>query len=492
MNPRTTGLLILVAAALGAFVYLYEVRGGAQRDEAARAAKHLFPGVKTSDVSWISLTTTDGKPARVERHDGAWQLVEPLHFPGDAVNLDGIAAGVAELTSEMEIKDPQAPEIYGIDGTSHSVRFGADGKEYELRIGKKSPVGSNTYVASAAEPHRIFTVSTYRTANLERSADDLRDRRVVRFDRASIVAIDARWPGGFVRLQRGDDGWKLVEPISGPADETTVDTLLSNLSYLRADSFNDAPGPDAKTGLDKPAFDVTLSAKPPAEGGEPPRFHLTLGKDENGKRLARGDEPSLYVVAAPRLDDYPRSLAAYRFKELTRYVATDAKSVELVFESPGQSKVTERFEQGDAGWQGSPELVDPGKMARLVAELARLKGSDVLLDAAKDGDLAKLGLAPPRVTIRVFGAAAGGAAAPELGVLEIGSDPDGKGAAARTPSVALVYRLAPGVSEWLPTSLESFRKDFVLKPGEAPKSDAEATPLPPELEPGSDTAQPHP
>jgi hypothetical protein len=218
---------------------------------------------------------------------------------------------------------------------------------------------------------------------------------------------------------------------------------------------------------------------------------LTLGKDENGKRVARGDQPSLYVVSAQRLDDFPRSLAAYRFKELTRYVATDAKAVELVFESPGEAKMTERFEHGETGWQGSPELVDPGKIARLVAELARLKANDVLRDSAKEDDLAKLGLAPPRVTVRVFGAAAGDGVAPELGVLEIGTDPDGQGPAARAPSVPLVFRLAPSVLEWLPTSLASFRKDFVLKPGEVPASDAEATPLPP-LEPGDDAAQPNP
>ena len=28
MNPRTTGILVLVAAALGAFIYFYEIQGG--------------------------------------------------------------------------------------------------------------------------------------------------------------------------------------------------------------------------------------------------------------------------------------------------------------------------------------------------------------------------------------------------------------------------------------------------------------------------------
>ena len=37
MNPKTTGILFLVAAALAAFVYLYEIRG----EEGRRAAEEF-------------------------------------------------------------------------------------------------------------------------------------------------------------------------------------------------------------------------------------------------------------------------------------------------------------------------------------------------------------------------------------------------------------------------------------------------------------------
>ena len=486
MNPRATGFLFLLAAALAAFVYLYEVRGGEQRKEAEQVAKRMFPGVQASDVAWIVLTTNDGSASRVERKDGAWQVVEPVAFPGDAVNLDGISASLVDLTSEKEIEGAQAPEVYGIDATSRVVRFGAGGKEYELRLGKKSPVGSSTYAATGEQPGRVVTIPTYRATNLERSLDDLRERRILNFDRTSIVAIEVRWPEGHASLERSDAGWKLLEPISGPADEATVDTLLSNLGYLRADSFEDAPGSDARTGLDRPAFEVTLSGKAGVDGKAPPVFHLVFGAEENGKRLVRALQPSLYRVAAQRLEELPRTLAAYRFKELARFVATDAKTVELALRDDAGSLLEEKIEQGDAGWTGSPEAVDPGKAARLVAELARLRGSDIASESASETELAKLGLEPPRARIRVLGAAAGEIAPALLGAVDVGADPDGKGPYARTPSSSVVYRLAPTVKDWLPTSPESFRSVFTAKPapqsepaleGESPDaSDAAASP----------------
>ena len=87
MNPRVTGIAFLLAAALFAFVYFYEIRGEAGRKQAEEATRRLFPGVEADDVEWIALTTSDGVSARIERRDDAWVLTEPVAFPGDAFAL---------------------------------------------------------------------------------------------------------------------------------------------------------------------------------------------------------------------------------------------------------------------------------------------------------------------------------------------------------------------------------------------------------------------
>ena len=62
MNPRTTGILFLIAAALGAFVYFYEIQGKEERLEAEARQKRLFPDVEADAVEWIELTSSDGQP----------------------------------------------------------------------------------------------------------------------------------------------------------------------------------------------------------------------------------------------------------------------------------------------------------------------------------------------------------------------------------------------------------------------------------------------
>ncbi len=488
MNPRTTGVLLLVAAALAAFVYVYEVRGGEERRDAEQAAKRIFPGIAATDVSWIELTTTDGQAARAERQDGAWRVVSPVAFPGDGVNLDGIAAGLADLVSETQIESPQAPEIYGIGASGRVVRFGAAGAEHELRIGKKAPVGSTTYVVSRAQPERVVTIPTYRATNLERSLDDLRDRRVLDFDRSSIHTVEARWPGGHVRAERGDGGWILVEPPSGRADDATLDTLLSNLSYLRADSFEDSPPPDERAGLVEPAFAATLATRPGEGGAAPTEFRVAFGAESGGKRLVRGMQPSLYRVPAQRMEDLPRTVTAYRFKEVASFSATDAKTVEITLRGDSAAALEEKLVHDDSGWKGEPEAIEPGKAARLVAELAHLRAADIVDEDAGEDELARLGLVPPRASLRVLGSADGAAAPPVLAKIDVGIDPGDPGPVVRDPSSRVIYRLAPSARDWLPADPEGFRRIFAAKPDGAGDGGSEADMLPEGAEPIEDGA----
>ena len=62
-----------------------------------------------------------------------------------------MASALAQITSETAIEDPQAASVYGLDADEREVRFSAGGEERALRIGDKTPVGSNSYVSVVGE-----------------------------------------------------------------------------------------------------------------------------------------------------------------------------------------------------------------------------------------------------------------------------------------------------------------------------------------------------
>jgi len=324
VNPKTTGILFLVAAALAAFVYFYEIRGEEGRREAEEAEKRLFANFEADDVEALALTTSDGASVRAERREGGWEIVAPLVFPGDDFAFDAMAAALARIVGETAIEDPQEASVYGLDADEREVRFSASGEERALRIG-------------------VYSVPTYGVNSFAKAFDDLRDKRVLDFDREAVKRIEASWPDGRVVLERGDAGWTVVQPVEGPADEEAVDGLLSDLSFLRASGFADDPPPDEETGLDRPAFAVRLSGPASGEGGEALDAALAIGsRSDERSRLARAARTTLYRIFEDRLEDFPTAVAAYRDRQLAAFEESDAKRLDILFHSAGGESVTIR------------------------------------------------------------------------------------------------------------------------------------------------------
>lgn len=478
MNPRTTLWLFLATAALGAFVWFYQVQGASRRQEAEEQQKRLFPELVSEDVQAIAFTTTDGREVRLAFGDRGWRLVEPLDFAADETAVTGMASALAQLASEGRIpgEDAQAPEVYGLAEGARQVRFGGAELEHVLQVGKNTPVGSNSYVRVDERPD-VYTVATYRVSSFEKALDELRETRVLRFDRAAVQSLEASWPGGSVALEKVDDAWRLTAPLEAPADERTVDDLLADLSFLRAESFLDEPDPAVAAAFAEPAFEVRLRGAPPEEGGEAPVWELAIGAPlEGAQRAVRGAGGALATIPAERLDDLPRKLALYRYRTLADFVASDAQRLELIFHPEEGEPVRIEASRSDVGWTSEPEPIASAKAARVVAELARLRASDILAESLGPEELAGVGLTPPRVVLRAFGEGADDA--PLLGEVALGNF-DADGIVAESPDSEVIYRLDYELAEHLPVSLDAFRNRFLSQAEpEAAAPDAIETPEP--------------
>ncbi len=466
VNPRNTAILAVLAALLGAFIWFYEIQGEDARAKAEDAEKQLFAGVETDDVTAIVLRTTDGHDARLERDaegDG-WRLVEPLPFAADTLTADGLASSLAELASEAVFDDPEPLAAYGLD-TDPALHFEVGDTRHALRIGDKTPVGGNTYLAAEGDA-RVFAAATWRVTALDKTLLDLRDRSVLDFDRDAVRGLRASWDGGEVALVREGEVWKLVEPIASDADSNAVDGLLSNLQFLRADGFVDDPGLDEATGLDAPLFAIELDL---GEGAEPVRMAVS-SVAQGALRQVRGQaEGALYLIPEARAADFPRDVVAYRFKQLADFPVSDARDFEIHFGgTSGSDSVTGT--RGDQGWTVTPRAMAPGLAARLVSELAMLEAADIAADAMGPDELAELSLSPPAVEIRVRGGADG--ADDVLADVSLGGADPSRGIAAMRAGDPVVYWLDFELAEHLPVSREAFANRFVAEQDEtAPDPD---------------------
>ena len=290
MNPKSTFILFVVAAALGSFVYFYEIAGEDERLAADEAQKRVVVGVEPDDVETIALTTTDGVAVATRRIDGGWQVVEPLEYPADPFVLDAMAAAIAQMGGATPIEDAQALEVYGLDALEREVRFRTGAGERALRIGDTTPLGAKSYV-TLVDSESVFTVPSTGVRAFAKSFDDIREKKLLDFDREAVEHIAVDWPDGGVVIQRSDSGerrWHMVQPVAGPADDETVAKLLSTLAFLRADGFVDDPPSDEVAGLARPMFSVRLTGSAAGAAVEPFEATLAIGsRSQDGARLAR-------------------------------------------------------------------------------------------------------------------------------------------------------------------------------------------------------------
>lgn len=487
MSWRNTLVLLAVAVLLGAGIWLSNRRESEQQ-EAEEQAKRLFGALEAGQVEWVALTTSDGREARLARQEGAWRMTGPVDFPADPTAADAIAGALARLTSEAVIEDPEPPAVYGLGEGVRIVRFAAKGQEHELRLGKKTPVGSSHYAATGAgEGAPVYTVAAFATTAFDKALDDLRERRPLRFEREAVTRIEADWTGGRAVVEKQDGRWKLVEPFAGEADEDTIETLLSDLAFLRAAGFVDEPPPPAEVGLDAPEYRVVLIGTA-AEGKPAPRWELAIGSViEPNARAGKAAEPALYKIPVDRFEKLPKKVEAFRFKQLSQFVASDAERFELIFPDLAAARqgasevVTITGTRTDEGWETTPEPMAAGLAARMVAELSRLDAAGIAADEVGPQELAGLGLSPPHATIRVYGkpevpegtAGADEGAAALLADLQLGVQ-DGDRIIARRADRPTIFRLDAAKAEDVPVSLEAFRNRFVSK--EAPAEETESPP----------------
>jgi hypothetical protein len=502
MNPRTTGLLLLAALGLGAFLWFYEIGGEPGRLEAEQASKRLFPGLEADDVTWIALRTSDGADARFELRDGKWQIVAPIAFPADPA-VARMAEALATVTSEATYENPQPDAEYGLDdGAAKIVRFGAGETEHALRTGKNTPVGSNVY-ARAGDSGPVHTIASYRATAFARTLADLRDKQIASFDPTAIRSVEASWPGERVALARaakpegeespeGGGEWQMTEPLATRADGEAIDALIATLSFLRADGFVDAPSAAQRALLAPPDFEVTLRS---GDAQAAPIALAVSRPDQGDKRLVRASGDVLYEIPATRISDFPRKVAAYRERTLSAFAATEAQQLDFFFHSPDGDPVAIRAERGEAGWTSTPEPFAPDQLASVVSELSQLAADDIVAESMGEQQLEKLGLSPPNTIITVLGptpaapadakeAAEGGSeplppSAPRLAELHLGNlTPEG--VAVRAAGNPIVYRLDLETADRLPVNLEAFRTRFSAPPPEPAPAEPPGLPgLPP-------------
>ena len=258
---RNTIIIVLLAAALGAFVYFYEIKSGKPRDEVADKSVPAF-AFKPEDVTAVTLTNA-GKTVVAERSNGKWSITAPLITEADQSSLDQFVQDFAGLKFQDTRKlTPENVKEFGLAEPKTMTEFKLkSGETHRVLFGDKDFTGSSCYVkVDQMTDAGLIAVPMMLTA--QKSFNDLRDRHILSLKAEDITRLRIKNPNLTLAAEKGADGkWTAQEPVNKKGKEVNESKALTSWVTTIAQEVFDDPSAEIKAKAAKTVVEAQLTGK---------------------------------------------------------------------------------------------------------------------------------------------------------------------------------------------------------------------------------------
>src|SRR5919106_664137 len=393
MRWQTTAVLALLLAILGGFYYVYEVRWGPGREEAAARKGRVF-SADTNDVTTVELKR-GGESVKLQREGEHWQLLEPVKARGSRSAVDELLANVLTAKIDREIDpNPTSTTDFGLDKPAAEVTLTLkDGKALGLLLGAKNPTGVWVYARERDKP-AVFVLGESVLRNATKPVADFRDRTILAFDAKEVSGFEIVLPDQTLAVEGEPRAWRITRPVPLRADNQTVTEFLDRLTGQKVREFvAEAPPARDAYGLERPVR-ITVHT-----GRDKDRVSRTLllGKVDAAKKgvyAMRGGESSVLLLPDEVWNQVPKNVGVLRNKSVVQVERDTLTRLEI--ESP-KGSVTVARDDGD--WKIVAPQALPADQVEVGAVLTKL--NDLRAQAFLSEDAAGIAryLAKPQVRV---------------------------------------------------------------------------------------------
>ncbi|MGO8788334.1 MAG: DUF4340 domain-containing protein [Terriglobia bacterium] len=249
-------------------------------------------GVEYKGTSW----TLEKNP------EGVWDLVLPPSVRADRFTVDGLVSQLRGLTMQtIASEDKKKSGDYGFGSPELRLQLtGSDGTQ-TIMVGKKEKDAERYFATnSALEP--VFTLNSDFITQFKKSQADLREKDLFSFSAFDVKHAEVDTPKGHWVFDRQGTQWKETAPKAKTVNSDKMDTFLTHLRDMRADSFPKS-GSLADFGLAKPAYRFNI------ESGEKNTTEIVEAA-KSGDRIysRRSTDPLPSELSKTALDDVEKSL----------------------------------------------------------------------------------------------------------------------------------------------------------------------------------------
>ena len=366
---RFRGLLVAVVllAALGVGLYF------SNKEKAAEAAKPpsdtppKILALTDGDITKIALKKKGADETILEKTNGKWQLTAPKPYPADQDAVSQLVTSAANVSSDRVVEDKASNlSAYGLNSPSLELDItGKGGKVSKLEIGDDTPTNSGAYAMLAGDP-RVFTVASFVKTGIDKSANDLRDKRLLSFDQDKLSRVELMAKKEDIEFGRDKDQWQIVKPKPLRAEGLQVDEMLRKLKDAKMDltlSDDDAKKAAAAFASGMPVATVKLTDPSGTQ-------QIEIRKDKDDYYAKSSTVPGVFKVTSELGTGVDKSLDDFRNKKLFGFGFNDPTKIEL--HANGK---TYAFQKGGDDWFANGKKMDSTSVQSFLDKLRDFSAS---------------------------------------------------------------------------------------------------------------------
>jgi len=364
---KIRGLLIatVIFCALAGTLYWSEHRKpGAEASAASADAPPAILKLDQAAITGLAIKKKDADSvvlAKVKSDN--WQITSPKQLGADQSAVTGVLSSLSSLNSERVVEDKASDlKRYGLDQPSLEVDVTQKDKTQKLLVGDDTPAGSAVYTMLAGDP-RVFTMASYSKNSVDKSLNDLRDKRLVTLKVDKISRLEVIRNNQDIEFGRNKDEWQILKPKPLRADSFEVGELARKITDARMElSGAESDNKDAAAAFARAT--PVATAKVTDQSGTQ---ELQVRKEKDTYYAKSSVVDGTYKVASDLGQALDKSLDDFRNKKLFDFGFNDPNKIEL--HSGPKAYFLAR---GGQDWWSNGKKMDAESVQSLVSKLRDL------------------------------------------------------------------------------------------------------------------------
>ncbi len=363
--------LIVAAAVLAALTGALYWSNYHKSTETAGAPADLPPKIlalKEGDIVAIAIKKKDVDAVVLRKDGNDWRITAPQSLAADQSAVSGMVSPLETLDSQRLVQD-KASDLgqYGLSQPSLAIGITEkNGQTQRLLIGDSTPTGTGVYTKVDADP-RVFTIASFNKSSLDKSLNDLRDKRLITADADKIGRLDLVTKQESIEFgrDRAEGQWQILKPKPMRADGAQVGELVRALTDAKMDLTSGDPKKDASAfASGTPVASVRITTESGMQ-----ELQLRKGKDDYYAKSSIVE--GVYKVSNSLGQQLAKKLDDFRNKKLFDFGPGTPDKIEM----HDGTKAYFFTHSGEDWWSAEGKKLDADSVEQLVSKLRDLQAS---------------------------------------------------------------------------------------------------------------------